>query len=353
MKSALTIKAGASALATIKSEGLQPSLFSTFFGASGGPKWLSLSRIDQVLAAEFLPKCDKLSLMGTSIGSWRMAAHAHPAALTMLKRFEDNYVNAWSTDSWNDPENMENDMISGLKEIFTGDGASAATTNKNVELNIIADRCRGILASENKAALIAGMGTVWLANRFDRRNLRHFYERVQFTTAPDLLPTIRLNQLPTTYAKLDDSNLFKVIAASSSIPMVMHAVKEINHCKPGSYRDGGITDYHFDFDFKGPEGLTLFAHFYDSIVPGWLDKGNKLRKPSKQGLDKMLFVSPSREWISSLRLKKIPDRTDFTKMTGIERQRYWQEFIEESQRLADELYTLITSESPEQLIQPM
>jgi len=353
MSKALVIKAGASALAKIKSEGLQPSLFSTFFGASGGPKWLSLSRIDQVLAAEFLPRCDKLSLMGTSIGSWRMAAHAHPNSLATLKRFEDNYVNAWSTDSWDNPAQMELDMIAGLNDIFTGNGAQLATSSTTFELNIIADRCKGILASENKATLITGLATAWLANRLSRNNLRHFYERVQFTTANDLNSTISLNQLPTTYAKLDHSNLFKVIAASSSIPLVMHAVTDINHCQPGGYRDGGITDYHFDFDFEGPDGLTLFAHFYDSIVPGWLDKGNKSRKPCEQGLDKMLFISPSREWISSLPLQKIPDRTDFTKMTGVERQRYWQEFIEESQRLADELYEFISSDSPEQLIEPM
>ncbi len=348
MGKSLVIKAGANALATITKEGLSPSLFTSMFGASGGPKWLTLSRMDQVLAEHFIPNTNGLKLMGTSIGSWRMAAHAHPQALATLKRFEDNYVNAWSTDEWSDPLEMEPAMLRGLQEIFGDDGAKLATTNPRFELNIIADRCRGLLASESKPILIAGMLTAWLANRASRNNLNYFYERVQFSSVEN--PALTLNQLPTTFAKLDESNLFKVIVASSSIPFVMPAVQDINHCQPGAYRDGGITDYHFDFDYQAPKGLTLFTHFYDTIVPGWLDKGNRSRKPSAKDLDDVLFISPSKEWISNTPKGKVPCRKDFTALSGIERQKFWQAFIAESQQLADELYELLQSSSPESLI---
>lgn len=349
MKKPLVIKAGATALATIKKEGLSPSLFSSFFGASGGPKWLALSRMDQVIAEQFISKSDNLSLLGTSIGSWRMAAHAHPDALATLKRFEDNYVNAWSSDDWQDPSAMEHAMLSGLHQIFGDEGAKLAIDNDRFELNIIADRCRGPLASESKLALIPSMAAAYAANRISRENLKYFYERVQFSNRS--VPALTLNQLPTTYAKLDETNLFKVIAASSSIPFVMNGVQQINHAQPGVYRDGGITDYHFDFDYNAPKGLTLFMHFYDTIVPGWLDKGNKKRTPTAKHLDKVLFISPSKEWIASAPKGKIPDRNDFTRLSGSERKAYWQQFIGESQRLGDSLSDLLASDSPEQMIE--
>ena len=52
MKSTLTIRAGASALRLLRTEGLTSNRVTTIAGAAGGPKWLALSQIDRVLFGE-------------------------------------------------------------------------------------------------------------------------------------------------------------------------------------------------------------------------------------------------------------------------------------------------------------
>ena len=37
-------------------------------------------------------------------------------------------------------------------------------------------------------------------------------------------------------------------------------------------QDGGIIDYHLHLPYHRAQGLVLYPHFIDRIVPGWLDK---------------------------------------------------------------------------------
>ena len=45
----LEIYAGESALKTIKEKGFSPDLFTSFLGASGGPKWFALFGLDKYI----------------------------------------------------------------------------------------------------------------------------------------------------------------------------------------------------------------------------------------------------------------------------------------------------------------
>ena len=73
----LDIYAGKSALTLIEKEGFQQSIFSSFLGASGGPKWFSLFGLDKYLFGEFFAnRTDPLNLIGSSAGAFRAACFA-------------------------------------------------------------------------------------------------------------------------------------------------------------------------------------------------------------------------------------------------------------------------------------
>ena len=87
------ILAGPEAYATIQSEGFHPALFNTLIGASGGPKWFVLSRLDRVLSSQFFAgRSDPIACMGSSIGSWRHACYAQQQADAALARLEHCYI---------------------------------------------------------------------------------------------------------------------------------------------------------------------------------------------------------------------------------------------------------------------
>ena len=71
MSRSLKILAGPDALADLREHGLAPERVRVVVGASGGPKWLVLSRLDQVIFGLFraVQRTDPLHLLCSSIGS--------------------------------------------------------------------------------------------------------------------------------------------------------------------------------------------------------------------------------------------------------------------------------------------
>ena len=59
--------------------------------------------------------------------------------------------------------------------------------------------------------------------------------------------------------------------------------------------DGGVIDYHLDLDFGTGDGLILYPHFYDHIVPGWFDKALGWRRGTPANFDRVLLIAPSKE----------------------------------------------------------
>ena len=73
----LEIYAGDSALKTIEEKGLTPDLFTSFLGASGGPKWFTLYGLDKYIFGEFFKNQQQaLNLIGSSVGAFRNACFA-------------------------------------------------------------------------------------------------------------------------------------------------------------------------------------------------------------------------------------------------------------------------------------
>jgi hypothetical protein len=147
----------------------------------------------------------------------------------------------------------------------------------------------------------------------------------------------------TDYAHLTAQNLGDVLVATGSIPLVLEGVVGIDGAADGTYWDGGLIDYHLHLPYSQTEGITLYPHFTNKIVPGWLDKMLPWRKARGPWLDNVLLAAPTREYLDRLPLKKLPDRNDFKKFVDDYegRLKYWRFAMEESARLRDELADLI------------
>ena len=84
---------GSAARAAIAETGWQGAPISTLIGASGGPKWLILSELDQVLATELLTRAPRpVTLLGSSIGTWRHACLSQPDPVAAIKRLQHAYL---------------------------------------------------------------------------------------------------------------------------------------------------------------------------------------------------------------------------------------------------------------------
>ncbi|MBS24492.1 MAG: hypothetical protein CMQ28_02490, partial [Gammaproteobacteria bacterium] len=105
--------------------------------------------------------------------------------------------------------------------------------------------------------------------------------------------------------------------------------------------DGGITDYHFDWQFDMGNELVLYPHFSSQVIPGWFDKQIKWRKVNNEHLNNVVLLVPSKEFVSSLPGQKIPDRNDFRRYDYETRVKVWQEVIEKSEAIAEDLKLLV------------
>ncbi|MET4696544.1 patatin-like phospholipase family protein [Endozoicomonas lisbonensis] len=352
MSSILDFRAGPVALARIRDEGLPQSSIEVVPGASGGPKWFVLTGLDKALLGEyFKDRQQPLHLLGTSAGSWRFACYAHPDPLAAHERFEQGYLLTEYSESPT-PEEITTKCRHLIREII-GSQAGSILNNDIMRYNLIAVRSRGLGKSHRKGKLMAGMGMAALANVVSRKTLGLFFTRTLFYPPGRGSPFHQMNDLPTDRVELSEANLADAILASGSIPMVMEGVEGIAGAPEGIYRDGGVTDYHFDTRFAENDKLVLYPHFYGHRTPGWFDKGIKWRKPSALNSENVVVVSPSDEFVAKLPYGKIPDRNDFVNLSYKERVRYWSVVIQESQRLGDEFLEQVNSGRIRETVQPL
>ena len=93
MQDAISIFMGQRAAATISESGWRSAPFTALIGASGGPKWLILSELDQVLGRELLSYATQpVTLLGSSIGTWRHACLSQPDPAAAVHRLQHAYL---------------------------------------------------------------------------------------------------------------------------------------------------------------------------------------------------------------------------------------------------------------------
>jgi hypothetical protein len=339
----LVVRAGTIAAERLRTEGFHPELFDTLVGASGGPKWLVLRHLDDVLVDRLiLERSNPLDTLGSSIGSFRHACFAQADPHAALSRFTDGYVHqAYTGRPTKEEISSESDRILGH---FLGrSGPSEIIGNRKVRSHIVAARLRRDRGHDRGVVFQAQLGTAAALNLVSRRLLGRSFSRILFE--PDDVTksdgaAIEFDDFETIKAPLSELNLQHALLASGSIPLVMAGVRSTRGLT-GTLFDGGIIDYHFDFAFRRRKGLVLFPHFFDRITPGWFDKPLRWRKPRAEDFSDVVMLAPSDAFIATLPGGRVPDRNDFLELDTSERIRQWHVIIDRCRVLADELNDLL------------
>ena len=352
---ALTLHAGKRAMAHIAGNGLTAADVSIVPGAAGGAKALALSALDKTIFGHWLPSAPRSRLLiGASIGSWRFACAAQRDPVAALTRFADAYIEQrYSPKPGVDEITRTSEAM--LDAIVAGHEHDILS-HPDYRLCIIMARGKGWVASERRPMLTLGLAAAFTANFVSRRHLGHFFERVMCVDSRlEREALFALDDQPTRTATLTPENLRPALLASSAIPFIIRGVSDLPGAGPGTYRDGGMIDYHLDLPFSRHEGIVLYPHFTNRVVPGWFDKTLPWRRASAANMDNVLLISPSPAYVEQLPYRKIPDRNDFKRFAGLDavRIRYWRTAVAESERLADEFMGLVDGQRIAERIEPL
>ncbi|MET3108146.1 putative acylesterase/phospholipase RssA [Oxalobacteraceae bacterium GrIS 2.11] len=346
--SAIILRAGPLALDHIRQHGLQAMDIAAIPAAAGGPKGLALQALDQWLFGEWLSDAPrKRTLIGSSIGAWRMAAASMPNPAQGFARLGKLYCQ--QSYPPNPGSTYVTEVIEELLNHFIDGQEQEIVTQPVNRLHILASKGRGLLkAPQHSFSTKAGFIAATLSNIGARSQLARHMERVVISDLRDELSWLRtsFDAFPTEFAALTGSNLKAALLASGTLPLIMDPVRHIPGAPQGTYWDGGLIDYHLALPYSRltsiqPNDLVLYPHFTDHIIPGWLDKAFAWRRASKgknrHWLDNVLLIAPSEEFVRSLPRQKLPDRKDFT-FHGSNHQlriQEWQHAIGASEKLRD------------------
>ncbi len=359
MSDNLVFHAGAKAMDAISRQGLRPDMVKAVLGAAGGPKWLVLPGLDRaIFSTWFKDRTEPLFLLGSSIGAWRFAAVSQKEPSRAVDRFLSAYIGQhYSVRPGREEVSLECSKI--LDALLDSSGAEEILNHPFLRLAISTAQCKWPAASDNTVLLALGLMDAALYNAVHRNGLRFFFNRALFFDSRNPLPLNSTSDVETLKIPLSARNLKDALLASGSVPLLMQGVNNIPDAPEGMYRDGGIIDYHFDLpilqDEDNAEGLILFPHYTDRIIPGWFDKHLPWRKPRSANVDRLLLIAPSRQFVARLRYGRIPDRDDFWFFKGRneERLEYWDEVIEASAGFGDEFLNAVETGEIRELVKPL
>lgn len=345
---ALQILAGPRALVHLRERGLSPADVRVIPAAAGGPKGLGLIPLDRFLFGHWLrDAAHTLHLAGASIGAWRMACACLPDADTALAELADDYVTqSYPHERGRMPTPAVVSAVFGARlQQRLAPCAAEILNHPQRRLHVFTSRGRQLLHRPGRLRAAVGTLGAFAANAAHRRALGGWLERVVFSDAREALP-FPLHDYRSRQTALTPQNLASAVLASCSIPFVLNPVQDPPGAPPGTYWDGGLTDYHLHLDYAAMrEGLVLYPHFHSRVVPGWLDKPLRYRHRATARLDNVVLLAPRPEWLRTLPLGKLPDRSDFRTYGDDEarRQRDWRVALAESRRLADEFAETVSS----------
>ena len=342
----IEIFAGEKAAEIIRNKGLKEENIKVIAGASGGPKFLVLNGLDKaILNTWFKKRTEPLFFIGSSIGSWRGAAFACKDPVKTLDRFTESYMKQKYTSKPSKKE-VTDESIRILNDFLKDEDINFILNKSKINLSIISAQCKGISSLESNAALALSFIPAVFVNLISRKLLLKIYTRTLFHDTRNTPPFNDCFK-NTSRVKLTDKNFKQALLSSGSIPFVMEGIKDIPGAPSGTYRDGGLTDYHINLDFGIKDGIVLFPHFSSRVIPGWLDKSISWRHPNKEYFSNTVLVAPSKKFIASLPMGKIPDRTDFKTFFGRddERLKYWNEVINKSTVVGGEFMEAVSSGS--------
>ena len=271
-----------------------------------------------------------------------MACLAQRDPVSALERGHRGYIYDQQYSPKPEPRDVTEVLSRLLDDLLGPNGVEEILTHPWAKVHIITALGTGFAASDRRWSLIAALAIAATANFVSRRYLALQMKRYVFHSAGSDTPFLHLSDLPTTHLPLTRENLRAVLLASGSIPLVLEGVT-IPGREGELHWDGGVVDYHLDLDFGPGDGIVLYPHFFDHIVPGWFDKGIKWRRGRALNFDRTLLIAPSAEFVASLPGGRIPDRKDFYRLSDSERIRRWQIVKDASARLGEEMRELVAT----------
>lgn len=350
---ALAIRAGKRAMQRIREHGLRAEDIAVLPGAAGGPKGLGIQGLDLALFGDWLPSAPRpRTLIGASIGSWRFASACLPDPRAGIRRLGELYTSQRFAKGVSMSE-VSRCCMQLLDDLLEGQD-QALLANPLYHLNIVVVKSQGRLVDDSRRALALGLSSVIGNNLLARSRLGRHFERVILHDARLAPPLAALTDFRSHFHTLDVGNLRQALLASGSIPMVMEAIREIPGVGTGTFRDGGLLDYHLDLPYQS-DGLVLYPHFSERVIPGWFDKSLFWRKANAEQLQDVVLVAPSADYLQRLPHRKLPDRSDFKRYLGDDdgRERYWRQAMAESVRLGDEFLELAQKGNVAERLQPL
>jgi len=345
---AIQIFAGESARKEIQRHGLLPERIKLIVGASGGPKWLMLSRLDQYISEHFLPKATQpMSLVGSSIGAWRMACYAQADPLAAFKEFENLYMDQKYSRPLT-PQAITEFVDIILSKLFDDDSVREIVNNKNRKLHVVAVRNRKLLNSQHGFMQGLSLAAAATGNLISPKIVEALYPRVLISPQGSYEP---YKVKPETI-ELSEDNLRQSLTASGAIPVVLEPSK-ITGGKDRLHWDGGMVDYHFSGPFNVDDGLVFYPHFSPKLIPGWFDKALPWRKIKAKNYSNVVMITPSKKFISNLPFGKIPDRKDFVNMSDHDREVYWHKVLVATDKLVEEFHEIMEKDGGASVVQPI
>jgi len=283
-----------------------------------------------------------MHLIGSSIGSWRMACLAQRDPVAALARGHHGYIYDQRYTKKPSASEVTRVLRRLLDDLLGDNGVEEIMSHPWARMHVITAMTRGLSATASRLAVGAAMGAAAFGNLVNRRALGLQITRYIFNSAGDATPFEHIADLPTVHVPLTRENLKAVLLASGAIPLVVEGV-EVPGRDGEVHWDGGVTDYHLNLNFGEGDGLILYPHFYDHIIPGWFDKALPWRRAAGDNFSRVLLIAPSPEFVAALPGGKIPDRKDFYSMPDDERIRIWQAVLDASARLGEDLRELVES----------
>ncbi len=346
MSENLMILAGKTAFKHIKENGLAPDDIDAMLGASGAAKWLSIYGLDATIFSRwFSGRRRPLHLLGTSIGAWKFAAAAQNDCLRAFDRLKRAYTHQHYKGNVSAAQvSQETRRI--MDEFLTPRAVEEILRHPWLRIGFSAVRCKGFMASDATSVQCLGIGIAYSLNAMARSLQGLCFERIFFHDPRYDTGVWETGDFPTTRIPLDRKNFTKALLASGSIPVVMKGVHQIPGMADGTFRDGGLLDYHPAFSL-GPDqnGFVLYPHFYPSLTLGWFDKNIPGRKARGRIVDRIILLAPSPELVSALPLGRIPDRRDFITLMGRDGERIlaWNKAADMCRVLGDEFMDAVES----------
>ena len=309
----LCIHAGKRALEMIRDGGFRLDRVAAYVGPGVGPRWLVASGFDLTFLQNGLlgSKSRPVLLAGSSAGAWRFAAWLQPEPQKSYRRLLEAYIGI-SFDRRSTPSSLKRSLQDVINAYLEDDAIPFALTHDHYRLAVTTARAKNLTASETPWVQKSGLALCYALNRLNRRHLFRFFDRVVFYSGPRPPQFCFRDGYRGTAVALTPFNFKQAVLASGAIPLVIEGVTDIHGAPRGVYRDGGVIDYHIDHDYTTrADDVTLMFHHEDRVIPGWLDKTLRGRRPQDGALDNLIVVYPSPAFVETFPGGKIPDRDDF------------------------------------------